>query len=102
MVWKLCTFNSSPLFFPFLSHFLFSPLPLSFHHAKTKPPVAGAFAARKTNPTQFRKFYERGDFPIALDHDPKGNKIAWKVCAVHLYLSIHPSIHLSISLSMYE
>lgn len=29
--------------------------------------------------TQFRKFYERGDLPIALEHDTKGNKIAWKV-----------------------
>lgn len=41
--------------------------------------MAGAFVARKPGPTQFRKFYERGDFPIALDHDTKGNKISWKV-----------------------
>jgi hypothetical protein len=45
------------------------------------PPRAGAFAARCTAPTNFRKFYERGDFPIALEHDTKGNKIAWKVSA---------------------
>ena len=32
-----------------------------------------------SGPTAFRKFYERGDFPIALDHDTKGNRIAWKV-----------------------
>ncbi|XP_025965658.1 parkin coregulated gene protein isoform X5 [Dromaius novaehollandiae] len=43
------------------------------------PPVAGAFKERPTKPTVFRKFYERGDFPIALEHDTKGNKIAWKV-----------------------
>lgn len=43
------------------------------------PPRAGAFTARITAPTNFRKFYERGDFPIALEHDTKGNKIAWKV-----------------------
>ncbi|XP_025781223.1 parkin coregulated gene protein [Puma concolor] len=43
------------------------------------PPVAGAFKERPTKPTAFRKFYERGDFPIALEHDSKGNKIAWKV-----------------------
>nr|KAG5711231.1 hypothetical protein BaRGS_004875 [Batillaria attramentaria] len=43
------------------------------------PPPAGAFKARPTAPTSFRKFYERGDFPIALEHDTKGNKIAWKV-----------------------
>ncbi|MCC6972216.1 MAG: hypothetical protein IT434_18540 [Phycisphaerales bacterium] len=34
---------------------------------------------RNSKPTAFRKFYERGDFPIALEHDTKGNKIAWKV-----------------------
>ncbi|XP_075604670.1 parkin coregulated gene protein isoform X2 [Balearica regulorum gibbericeps] len=43
------------------------------------PPLAGAFKERPTKPTAFRKFYERGDFPIALEHDTKGNKIAWKV-----------------------
>ncbi|ELK34835.1 Parkin coregulated protein [Myotis davidii] len=42
------------------------------------PPTAGAFKERPTKPTAFRKFYERGDFPIALEHDSKGNKIAWK------------------------
>ena len=43
------------------------------------PPQAGAFKERKSGPTAFRKFYERGDFPIALEHDTKGNRIAWKV-----------------------
>jgi len=43
------------------------------------PPEAGAFHARPSKPTAFRKFYERGDFPIALEHDTKGNRIAWKV-----------------------
>ncbi|KAG2461131.1 PACRG protein, partial [Polypterus senegalus] len=43
------------------------------------PPPAGAFRERPSKPTVFRKFYERGDFPIALEHDTKGNKIAWKV-----------------------
>ncbi|KFV66164.1 Parkin coregulated gene protein, partial [Dryobates pubescens] len=43
------------------------------------PPLAGAFKERPTKPTAFRKFYDRGDFPIALEHDTKGNKIAWKV-----------------------
>lgn len=46
----------------------------------TCPPKAGAFDERPlTNHTDFSKFYERGDFPIALEHDTKGNKIAWKV-----------------------
>ncbi|KAM9564527.1 parkin coregulated gene protein isoform 3-T4 [Guaruba guarouba] len=43
------------------------------------PPSAGAFKERPPKPTIFRKFYERGDLPIALDHDTKGNRIAWKV-----------------------
>lgn len=43
------------------------------------PPAVGAFAERPSKPTAFRKFYLRGDFPIALEHDTKGNKIAWKV-----------------------
>lgn len=43
------------------------------------PPIAGAFRERPQRPTAFRKFYERGDFPIALEHDSKGNRIAWKV-----------------------
>jgi len=43
------------------------------------PPKAGAFKERPAKPTSFRKFYDRGDFPIALEHDTKGNKIAWKV-----------------------
>ncbi|NWS72402.1 PACRG protein, partial [Crotophaga sulcirostris] len=42
------------------------------------PPLAGAFKERPTGPTAFRRFYLRGDFPIALDHDTKGNKIAWR------------------------
>ena len=44
------------------------------------PPKAGAFDERPlSTPTDFKYFYERGDFPIALEHDTKGNKIAWKV-----------------------
>ena len=51
----------------------------SFYVQIEGPPPAGAYARRPTKPTAFRKFYERGDFPIALEHDTKGNKIAWKV-----------------------
>ena len=54
-----------------------------FVHIQVKsPPKAGAFKERPAGPTSFRKFYDRGDFPIALEHDTKGNKIAWKVCIV--------------------
>ncbi|XP_027131023.1 parkin coregulated gene protein isoform X1 [Larimichthys crocea] len=42
------------------------------------PPAAGAFRERPSKPTTFRKFYERGEFPMALEHDAKGNRIAWK------------------------
>ena len=43
------------------------------------PEKAGAYKERPAKDTQFKKFYERGDFPIALENDKKGNKIAWKV-----------------------
>ncbi|XP_073259561.1 parkin coregulated gene protein homolog [Porites lutea] len=42
-------------------------------------PSAGAFKSRPSERTSFRRCYLRGDFPIALEHDTKGNKIAWKV-----------------------
>ncbi|KAK5666817.1 hypothetical protein QVD99_006454 [Batrachochytrium dendrobatidis] len=61
----------------------------------SSPPKAGAFASRKIAPVQpnkpkdifsekakektsFRKLYDRGDFPISVNHDAKGNKINWK------------------------
>eukprot|EP00049_Salpingoeca_infusionum_P027848 m.34667 g.34667 ORF g.34667 m.34667 type:complete len:206 (-) comp9790_c0_seq1:356-973(-) len=40
---------------------------------------ATATKPRKSKPTQFRYFYERGDFPIALGHSTRGNIIQWKV-----------------------
>jgi len=43
------------------------------------PGKAGAMKSRPAGATQFRKFYERGDFPVAIEFDTKGNKIAWKV-----------------------
>jgi len=42
-------------------------------------PVAGALFRRKIPHTQFRRFYDRGDLPIAIDHKGTGNEIAWKV-----------------------
>eukprot|EP00757_Euglenozoa_sp_SAG-D1_P020375 gene20375-1073_t len=44
-----------------------------------KPPRAGAFTRRKIPDTEFRRFYDRGDLPIALAHKGTGNKIDWKV-----------------------
>ncbi|XP_068437073.1 parkin coregulated gene protein isoform X2 [Clinocottus analis] len=43
------------------------------------PPPAGTFRERPSKPTTFRKFYERREFPMALEHDTKGNHIVWKV-----------------------
>ncbi|CAJ1073419.1 parkin coregulated gene protein isoform X1 [Xyrichtys novacula] len=43
------------------------------------PPAAGAFRERPSKPTTFRKFYERGVFPIMVDHNTRGNRIKWKV-----------------------
>lgn len=47
---------------------------------KPHPPVAGAYKRRDNPPnTAFRRFYERGDLPIAVDHRGSKNMIAWKV-----------------------
>ena len=44
------------------------------------PPKAGAFTKRANPPnTEFRRFYERGDLPIAIMHAASGNMISWKV-----------------------
>eukprot|EP01027_Heterolobosea_sp_BB2_P006493 GEZU01009811.1.p1 GENE.GEZU01009811.1~~GEZU01009811.1.p1 ORF type:complete len:213 (-),score=21.12 GEZU01009811.1:420-1058(-) len=42
-------------------------------------PVAGAFSRRKIPPTEFRRFYDRGDLPISIEHKGTGNRISWKV-----------------------
>jgi hypothetical protein len=55
-------------------------------------PVAGAFEKRPIPPTQFRKFYDRGDLPISIEHRGTGNVLHWKVSAekldYHHYLPI--------------
>ncbi len=39
-----------------------------------------AFAARPNPPnTELRRFYERGDLPIQIDHGGVANRLAWKV-----------------------
>lgn len=43
------------------------------------PAKAGACKRRAITPTEFRKFYDRGDFPIQIFHGAVGGKIAWKV-----------------------
>lgn len=45
-----------------------------------QPPKAGAYTARSNPPnTAFRRFYERGDLPIAVEHRGMKNVISWKV-----------------------
>lgn len=43
------------------------------------PPKAGASKARPVAPSEFRRFYDRGDLPIQVFHGAVGGKIAWKV-----------------------
>lgn len=55
-------------------------------------PIAGALERRPIPPTQFRRFYDRGDLPISIDHQGTGNVLHWKVSAekldYHHYLPI--------------
>lgn len=47
---------------------------------KLAPPKAGAKTQRANPPdTAFRRFYDRGDLPIAVDHRGMKNVIHWKV-----------------------
>jgi Parkin co-regulated protein len=55
---------------------------VSLNKPKEKPapqkPVAGAFNHRQIPSSEFRRFYDRGDLPIAIEHGPQ-NRIYWKV-----------------------
>ena len=65
----VCTLN--------LNHSCFLPV-----QARTapSPPSASAFKRRDNPPnTTFRRFYERGDLPISVDHKAVRNMIQWKV-----------------------
>jgi len=52
-----------------------------------KPPVqkprAGAVRPRAIVPSEFRRFYDRGDLPIAIEHGQQ-NRIFWKVDVMQL------------------
>jgi len=50
-------------------------------HVRVQPPPRAEASRPRplARPTAFRRFYERGDFPIALEFDTFGHKIAWKV-----------------------
>merc|ERR1712051_130981 len=54
----------------------------SLNQAKPTPkviaPRAGANNRRQIPPSEFRRFYDRGDLPIQIEHGSP-NKIAWKI-----------------------
>jgi len=43
------------------------------------PPKAGAHSTRQIEPTEFRRFYGRGDLPVQIAHRGTANLISWKV-----------------------
>jgi hypothetical protein len=43
------------------------------------PPKAGAYDCRRIVLSEFRRFYDRGDLPIQVQHSGTINRIAWKV-----------------------
>lgn len=48
--------------------------------AKESPPKAAAYKKRPNPPnTELRRFYERGDLPINVDHAGVKSKLQWKV-----------------------
>jgi len=47
---------------------------------QARPPVAGAFNQRQVmKPTEFRRFYDRGDIPIQVAFEGSTRKVQWKV-----------------------
>ena len=61
-------------------------------------PCAGAFKPRRTRPTTFRMYYERGDFPLILEPVVRGFKIIWKV-SFNLYDSDQSRIAIQLHFS---
>eukprot|EP01017_Pseudomicrothorax_dubius_P049574 TRINITY_DN9237_c0_g2_i1.p1 TRINITY_DN9237_c0_g2~~TRINITY_DN9237_c0_g2_i1.p1 ORF type:complete len:318 (+),score=69.32 TRINITY_DN9237_c0_g2_i1:78-1031(+) len=55
-------------------------------------PLAGAYSRRPIPPSEFRRYYDRGDLPIKVDHKGSVNKTLWKPkpenLDYHLYLPI--------------
>ena len=44
-------------------------------------------SVREVKPTIFRKLYQRGDLPIAMEHNGLANKIFWKVIMCYFSLN---------------
>ena len=40
---------------------------------------AGAYAKRKIKPTEFRRYYDRGDLPVKVCHKGTTNRITFSV-----------------------
>jgi hypothetical protein len=55
-------------------------------------PKAGAVKWRPIPASEFRRYYDRGDLPIIIEHAGSGNRIAWKVdiadLDLHHYLPV--------------
>ncbi len=55
-------------------------------------PRAGAIKKRQIPASEFRRYYDRGDLPIIIEHAGSGNRIAWKVdiseLDLHHYLPV--------------
>jgi len=46
---------------------------------KAPKPVANAFAKREIPLSEFRRYYDRGDLPVKVDHQGSKNLIIWKI-----------------------
>lgn len=51
---------------------------------KSSPPKAGAVERRIIPFSEFRRYYDRGDLPIKVDHAGGGNKLLWKIDPMQL------------------
>jgi len=47
--------------------------------AVVPPPKAGAHERRDIAPSEFRRFYDRGDLPVQIHHSGTANRVMWKV-----------------------
>lgn len=61
-------------------------------HFQPPPPKSGAFQKREVPPSEFRRYYDRADLPIKIDHQSSALKLVWKVSPesldYHHYLPI--------------
>ena len=59
---------------------------------KPEKPKCGAFEKRDITPSEFRRYYDRGDLPIRVDYQTSGSKLLWKISPetldYHHYLPI--------------